>query len=140
MTIPNDIALNEELGRGVFSKDQAKRAQRSRVPLNAFLVQEDTAEVSVDRLTLAPLDEATEIADLTANARNRNFYGWAIVTAKKACKNGRSVIATPIPNSNPYHADIVLPTFSVQNQREKQKRHAQELADASCWRKRTDAP
>ncbi len=139
MAVPDDIALNEKLGRGVFSSNQAERARRARVQFHAFLIQEDATEISVDRLTFAPLNEATAIADLTAMARNRKFYGWAVVTAEKACDNGRSVIATPKPDSNPYHADIVLPAFSSQDRRDKQKHHAQELADASCWRERADA-
>ena len=139
MAIPDTIAPEEELGRGVFSKKHAQRAQRTRVPLNIFLVQEGNTEISVDRLTFAASDnKATIIADETAAARNATFYGWAVVTAEKAGDNGRHVIASPRPErGNPYHADIILPEFSGED-REEQKRHAQELADTSEWRERPD--
>lgn len=139
MTIPATIAPEEELGRGIFSRKQAQRAQRTRVPLHVFLVQEGKTEISVDRLTFAVLDnKATVIADETAAARDATFYGWAVVTAEKAGDNGRRVIASPLlePN-NPYHADIILPELAGED-REEQKRHAQELADASRWRERPD--
>lgn len=132
MTVPNSIALTEDLGRGVFSGEQAKRARRARVPINVFLSQKGSTEISVDRLTLAPEDKATAIAGKAASARNRAFYGWAVVTAAKAGGNGRCVKATPTPD-NPYHADIILPDIAAQDV-EEQKRHAQELADTSRWR------
>ncbi len=139
MAVPDTIAPEEELGRGIFSKKHAQRAQRTRVPLNVFLVQAGNAEISVDRLTFAALDnKATVIADETAAARNATFYGWAVVTAEKAGENGRRVIVTPRPErGNPYHADIILPELAGED-REEQKRHAQELADASRWRERLD--
>lgn len=75
-----------------------------------------------------------EIADRMATARYRTFYGWAVVTARNASTNGRQVIASPLLD-NPYHADIILPDAAVED-REEQKCHAQELADASTWRGR----
>jgi len=134
MTVPNNIALTEDLGRGVFSGKQAKRAQRARVSFHVFLEQEGNTEISVDRLTLAPEDQATAIAGKVASARIRAFYGWAVVTAAEAGDDGRRVKATPTPD-NPYHADIILPDITAQD-REEQKRHAQELADTSRWRER----
>ena len=138
MTIPYNIAPEEELGRGIFSKKNAQRAQRKRVPVHVFWVEEGKTEISVDRLTFAPSDRATAIADKTAIPRNATFYGWAVVTAEKACKGGRNVIATPQPeHDNPYHADIVLPELAGED-RDEQKDHAQKLADASRWRERPD--
>ena len=140
MAIPDTIAPEEELGRGIFSKKHAQRAQRTRVPLHVFLVQEGNTEISVDRLTFAALDNrATVIANETAAARNATFYGWSVVTAEKAVNNGRRVVASPRPErGNPYHADIILPELAGED-REEQKRHAQELADDSRWRERPDA-
>ena len=88
----------------------------------------------MDRLDVAPPPEATELADNVASARSATFYGWAVVAVKRAAANGRQVIATP-QLDNPYHADIVLPAPDVED-REEQKRHAQELADSSIWRER----
>jgi len=127
VSVPDNTSTGEERGRGVFSSRHAKRAERSRVPLNVFLVEAGKTEISVDRLTFAGLERSTAIADKTAVARNAKFYGWAVVTAEQASDNGRYVIATPRPeHDNPYHADIVLPELTSED-REEQKRHAQEL-------------
>ena len=126
------IAHDEELGRGVFSSRQAKRAQRSRVPHHVFLERSGCTDVSVDRLTMPSAEDAEAIAGRVAAARNSTFYGWAVVTAAEAQKNDRRVVPSPSPD-NPRHADVVLPQ-AVTDDREEQKRHAQELADASRWR------
>ena len=137
MSIPDDIARTEELGRGIFSSRTARRAPR-RIPHHVFLERHGETDISVDRLSIAPQDEAIEIADDVGNARNREFYGWAVVVAEDAAENGRRVVASPIMNQNPYHADIVLPSIASED-REEQKRHAQELADISRWHSRTQS-
>lgn len=81
---------------------------------------------------MAPPDEATVIAEAVATKRNASFYGWAFLTASSARGKERETVASPIEN-NPYHADIVLPNAALED-REEQKRHALELADASRWR------
>ena len=132
--VPENIGQDEELGRSVFSRRRAIRARRSRVPADVFLEKEGEPKISVERLSVAPPDEATEIAEAVAAKRNANatFCGWAVLTASSARENGREALASPIEN-NPYHADIVLPEAAVED-REEQKRHALELADASRWR------
>ena len=133
MGIPTNVGSDEELGRSVFSSKQASRARRSTVPHHVFLTQQGQTRISVDRLTLAPQTEALALAEVVAANRGRTFYGWAVVDAASACRNGRDVVASPVPNRNPYHGDIVLPD-SATSDREEQTRHAQELADASRWR------
>lgn len=137
MQIPETIAADEELGRGVSSRNSANRARRSLLPINEFLPRQGETRISVDRLSVAPLDEALAIADDRDSARNRNFYGWAVVSVANAALNGRIVTASPLHNINPYHADIILPQSAADN-RDEQKRHAQELRDASHWRARAD--
>ena len=134
MEIPESIALGENLGRGVSSSRIARRARRPnfQVPLNVFLPPRGESNISVDRLSVAPHEEAVAIADSRDEARNRTFYGWAVISTESAIHNGRLVAASPIPDVNPYHADIVLPENAAYD-REEQKRHAQELADASFW-------
>lgn len=83
------------------------------------------------------LADAVAIAERNADARNRTFYGWAVITARKAATGGRQVRASPQPG-NPCHADIVLPA-SAAKEKEEQIRHAQELADNSIWRVRPAA-
>ena len=134
--IPETIAPDEELGRGVFSSRHANRALRSRVPHHVFLEKEGVIKISVDRLTIAPSGTAIAIAEKTAASRDARFYGWAAVVAKLAKTNGRRVVPSPLPGQdNPYHADIILPD-SAEEDREEQKRHAQELADYSRWREK----
>jgi hypothetical protein len=124
----------EDLGRGVFSSKNAKRAKRSRVPAYVFLEKLGETKISVDRLSVAPLEEVAKISERVAVGRGASFYGWAIVAVKRIRENRREVIATPLPN-NPYHADILLPEGAAE-EREEQQRHAQELADASHWQDR----
>ncbi|MDE2929673.1 MAG: hypothetical protein OXQ27_01965 [Chloroflexota bacterium] len=89
-------------------------------------------EISVDRLSVAGLKQATAIADDRDRARDRTFYGWLVVAASEAAREGRRVVASPLAG-NPYHADIVLPKPAAED-REEQVHHAQELADSSRWR------
>ena len=132
------VRSQEELGRGVFSSKNAKRAKRSRIPAHVFLEKPGEPKISVDRLSVAPLDEVVKIAEGVAAARSATFYGWALVAAERIRKNERQVVAAPLPD-NPYHADILLPESAAED-REIQQRHAQELADASRWQDRPNAP
>ena len=134
MTLPDRIHPAENLGRGIFSSRQAKRARRTKPPKHVFLEREGVTEISVDRLDRAPPSWVVVIADSNAAARGATFYGWAVVAARKAAANGRQVQASPKPD-NPYHADIVLPALAAQDQDER-IRHAQELADNASWRGR----
>ena len=139
MEIPESIAPGERLGRGVSSSRIARRARRPhfQIPLTVFLPPRGESTISVDRLSVAPHDAAATIADRRDRERARTFYGWAVITAEAATYNGREVVASPIPDVNLYHADIVLPQ-NVALDREEQKRHAQELADASYWNDRSN--
>lgn len=111
MEIPENIDPNEELGRGVSSSKIARRARRPnfQVPLNVFLPLRGESNISVDRLSVAPHNEAVAIADSRDEARIRTFYGWAATTGFAATDNRRAIVASPIPDVNPCHADIVLP-------------------------------
>ena len=137
VTDSDQVGQEEGLGRGVFSSRHRDRARRARVPHHVFLERPGVTRISVDRLDSAPPDEAVAIADETAAARRARFYGWAVVTARQAGVNGRRVRASARLH-NPYHADIVLPDLAAED-REEQKRHAQELADRSSWRERPNA-
>lgn len=125
------VERSEELGRGVFSSRIARRSRRS-VPHSVFLERAGNAGISVDRLNVAPLTKALDIARSVAAHRPGSFHGWAVVTAALAASSGRRVLATP-QHDNPFHADIVLPD-SAQEERDDQVQHARELADASRWR------
>ena len=133
---PGDLALSENLGRGVFSSKDADRARRAGIPKRVF-VHKGMTEISVDRLDLMSEEEAINIARMVAEGRGRDgprrsFYGWAVLVAENACRSGRCVRASPIED-NRYHADITLPTLAGEDD-EEHIRHAQELADDSHWR------
>ena len=132
MSVPPKIGSDEELGRHIFSHRHANRALRSSVPHHVFLIQEGKTRISVDRLSVAPSSEALALAEANAADRGRVFYGWATVEARTARRNDRDVAATPVPDANPYHGDIILPESAAAD-REERTRHAQELADASRW-------
>ena len=134
MTVPNEIGPEEALGGSVFSSRNRDRARRGKTPHHVFLEREGTIEVSVDRLNFASDIEMSEIADRVAANRSVTFYGWAVVIEYRARASKRDAIASPTPD-NPYHADIFLPALAAED-REEQKRHAQELADASSWKER----
>ena len=127
-------ASQEELGRRVFSETSARRARCSRVPFREFLEKPEVTSISVDRLTHAPADVITAIADRAAVSRQGPFQGWAVLTVAEAGRNGRNTAVSPIPD-NPYHAHISLPVLPGEN-REEQIRHAKELADHTHWRGR----
>ncbi len=134
MTAKDDIEPGESLGRDVFSSKQAGLASRGKIRHYIFLEKKGEPRISVDRLDFASPGEATEIADRAAVGRNKPFFGWAVVKADAAASNGRQVTASP-QTDNPYHADIILPDAAVED-RDEQKRHAQELADEASWRAR----
>ena len=133
MNVPTSIAAWEELGRGVYSKSQAGRCRRSNVPAKVFLERVGEIDISVDRLTFAPRDEAFTIAKERDSQRDEEFQGWAVITAMAAASEGRTVAACPIDGENLYHANIVLPSKTA-TCRELQKQHALELANSSIWR------
>ena len=128
------IAPDEELGRGVFSRRDANRADRDEIPVTVFLERPGIVELSTDRLTLAPQQEAIQIAERRARGRgpNRSFYGWVVITVQQAETDERRVRASP-QLDNLYHADIVLPPDGDQEQ------HALELMRQSVWRRRSDS-
>ena len=133
MTVSNLINDDEQLGRGVFSSRSARRCRNKGVPKNVFMEKVGVAKISVDRLSVAPLAELEKISVEIAARRGqrRKFYGWAAIGARSARASERKVEASPIP-TNPFHADIILPCRVIEDE-EEQIRHAQELADNSCW-------
>ena len=135
MQIPTNIATWEELGRGVYSRSASRRARRGRILYRVFMPPLDTSAISVDRLSIAPLKEIAVIATARSANREGEFQGWAVIAVEAVHTEGHRVVASPISDENPYHADIVLPS-QVVNDLERQKRHAQKLADHSYWRDR----
>ena len=90
MTVLGDLTGEEELGRRVYSSRSAQRASRSRVPFREFLEKPGITDLSVDRLSAAPPNKVTAIADRDGVARDAVFYGWAVLTVDQAARDGRN--------------------------------------------------
>ena len=68
----------------------------------------------------------------TLKTRNgKLLLGFGVVLAYHAALERRRVKHTPQPD-NPKHVDIILPCDCI-DCRDRQKKHAQKLADASRW-------
>ena len=128
------LAPNEIIGRGISSRNEARRARRNRTSKNVFDPGEGKSDISVDWISAAPIGEITKIAEKRDADRGRTFYGWAVVSVESARANNRKVVASP--NDNPYHADIKLPA-NVAYDEYQRKLHFQQLADASSWQAAT---
>ena len=55
---PGPVGDWEELGRSVFSRSHKRKAYNTGVPLEVFLEKDQVKDISVDRLTLAPVEVA----------------------------------------------------------------------------------
>ena len=130
---------SDNLGRGVYKSNEAKRARNNVIMHTIFLEREDANSLSVDRLDIALDEEMTAIGDRNANLRgpDRNFYGWATITVAVASEDGRAVRATPLLE-NRYHADIDLNVPDEAERRERQQQHANALAASAEWRNRSN--
>ncbi len=134
MSISKTIEPTERLGRGVFSRRYANKAENSKnIPFRIFLEAWGKRNISVDRLDKPTLVEAITNAENVAKKRRAGakFYGWAVLIVKDAAADQRQVISSPT-HDNPYHADICLPESAV-NSRDEQMSHAKRLADLSHW-------
>ena len=102
--------------------------------MDIFLEREDAESISVDRMDHAPVRELAESSRNRGRSRNppQTFHGWAVLTAEHAGGNGRTVVATPLPE-NRCHADIRL-NVTGDERRRQQKQHANELAAHATWR------
>ena len=132
--------MEESLGRSVFSRKVAGRASRNQIPASIFVPPKRRLDISVDRLDFVTTEIATSLGDYAAAQRSTpatklSYYGRVVIKARYAQEDCRIVNATPLC-CNPFHADIVLPELAMNE--EIQKRHAQELASASCWETRPD--
>ena len=122
------LSGSTQLGRGVYSGSLAKRAKkRGKATLQSFLEKKNVLELSPEML-----DDIISHY-YTPKARDgKPLLGFGIVSVRDAESEKRRVKRTPIIPDNPNHVDIVLPCDCI-DCRDRQKRHAQKLADASRW-------
>lgn len=139
--IPFIVGDDEELGHGIFSSTEKKKAARGIILYTVF-TEKSLTEISADRLDYAPEPKAVKLGDQRAAAMKpkgkKSFYGWAVLRASKASEDDRSVVDSR-EESNPYHANILLPIpdDACENDREAIRMfHARQLAERSDWRSR----
>ena len=135
MALPKAVADEEVIGRRIISSGDAKRANRDKIPPTVFIQSHPVTDISVDRIH-SPLElEVLNVAvDETPN--DRNFYGWATLTAEQARERECCVEGTPTC-ANRFHADIILPS-RVSGDPDAEIEKAKELANASKWFVRPD--
>ena len=150
------VADEEDLGRIVASTRDAKKAPIQEHRMRFFMVKSGESRLSVDRLSVAPASDAVSNGERVARlrqmgmvrttgrpSRNIRFCGWVVVSAGAARSGGCEVEATPIygdsEESNPYHADIVLPD-RVKTDDEERKKYALRLALTAVWRDHPPTP
>ena len=136
---PSHVTETEELGRGVFSSQQARLSRQNSVPASVFRERDGHREISVDRLSLASVDQAVKNGDAISKTRgpNRTFYGWAVIPAIDMRNIGCDVEAAPLADgTNPYHANIILPEAAIADSGE-QDQYTQRLAIKASWKDRT---
>ena len=141
MNVP-DIQDDEQLGRRVtnlryFNKIQKSinRGDAHPCPYQIFKSKLGEAEISVDRIDLAPIKKVAEVAKRIAEQSNREFYGWGVIIYR-FLPQGFS--ARPSPDeetSNKYHASLYSPYQVTDGGEEKDRRedYARELADKATW-------
>lgn len=152
MSVPTEIADDEELGRCVVSKRAARRAREGRGLAKLLTPRQGERRMSVDRLTIAPLADAIANGRRVAAARQEGicrasgqksrdveFGGWVTLSARAVrgadCECVASPIEKPVGPGNPYHADIVMPESVLEDDLER-VRYAQELEESAGWRER----
>ena len=131
------VVSEGSVGRAVFQSNQWRKMLRGAgrtppdMPPEVFLDGKSLNKISVDILG-GNHEEVARRCDDIAKQRgaNRSFYGWAEVSVACASEDGRTVLASPIPEDR-WHADIVLPCEP--NDTDEREWHAEELAaNAVC--------
>lgn len=128
--MPESIKDNDLLGRAIFS---SRQGAKKRIKPNVFMEKDPSNPLSMDRFGFCSKKELIDIQDQNARKRStqenkRSFYGWAEIKAVDVRKRERKIESNPVPG-NPYHATIILPTHT----RDEQKAHALNLATLSKW-------
>ena len=135
MALPTPVADQEILGRRIISSRDARRASRNKIVPTVFIAAHPAIDISVDRIFVSFENEVLNVA-LDETPPDRNFYGWAKLTAKQAREMNCCVKGSPTC-SNRFHADIILPS-NVSGDTDAEIARAKELAEASEWLVRPD--
>ena len=123
--VPDEIAEEEFLWRGVFDR---RRSRKAKVKYNEFLESRGTLAISVNRLDYADANEKQRIAELISS-EERIWRRWASISVENARACNRKVEPDKL-SDNEYHANILLPEGSDYSA---QKFHANRLAKKADW-------
>lgn len=130
-----DLGNDERLGRDERSRTSARRSfrrlkaeGRARVPASKFEPPNNTNEISVNRMDLAPNVTLAEVGVRNASLSGKRFWGWYILAVGDVEDIGCSAIPTPLDH-NPYHADIIVPVaLDAEDRRDDLREYAIGLA------------
>ena len=135
MPLPTSVADQEILGRRIISSRDAKRASRNTIIPTVFIDDHPVIDISVDRIYVSFENEVLDVA-LDETPSDRNFYGWARLTAKQA-RDANCCVKGSRTCTNRFHAGIVLPS-NVSGDTDEEIAKAKELAQVSKWLVRPD--
>lgn len=141
------VLKSDKIGRDLRSRSDCKKAKNKKTPISVFMDDSSPTRISVNRLTQKPGQNPpadrpeiasdkviAQISDRRARAGGRNFHCWAELLVRDAEQSSRTVDPSPL-DDNQYHMDIVLPP-EAENDQEKRREHAEELAASAHWRPR----
>ena len=133
---PSDFVPYENIVRRLLSSSDFNRSGRIMESAFGGVTNDDKTVLSVDRFDHAPLRFLEQLGKQDAQARTakegnlRTFYGWAILPIDSARESERNCETDPLPDENPYHAQISWPTDSTDDE-DSPREHSSELAIAS---------
>ena len=133
--VPNSIYVEDKLGREEYSEKDAKHAFRNQNTnsrkgprVRKFLPPNNSNQISVNRLGLAPKSKMAEIGIRNATALEKSFWGWYVLSVIDVNEAGCSVKPSSY-NDNPYHADITVPVaLDAEDRRDELLEFARDLA------------
>ena len=130
------LEADEQLGGQVSSKSLRRASASPDLPMpREVFRQRDKSAVSTDRLHSIHFPDVAGVARRLQETRDRNFYGWLVVTQTTATQCGRTITPSPVTVRgvcNPYHADIVLPS-AVADDTDLYEAHLTALAATARW-------
>lgn len=134
------IQSDERLGRRVtdsrnFKKIQANKGKAHPCPYQVFKSKPTEAEISVDRLDLAPIEEVAKVAKRITGENNKVFYGWGVIIYRSLPQGFKAYPSPDEDALNDYHASLYSPYQISDGSEEKDQREffARKLAAKATW-------
>lgn len=129
MAISCAVGRDEEIGHGISSSDVGRASKKGKIRqmmLNHVKGPGNFRAISTDRMSVAGVNDDYQLLNDSADCREchpkRWFQGWAVFRVADVLDLGAfRVKSTPLRNhpkcpDNEYHADIILPSDSHEDQ------------------------